>query len=129
MSPSCGRMPSSWAVLALLAALAAGCKESPATSGHAHAAAAEPIASPQPQAAAQTVTLHAEGLTCEGCAWQIRETLGAVDGVASVEADVASRRVNVTYDSARTTLADIQRALRTAGYETTVTTTESTGAR
>lgn len=65
------------------------------------------------------LTLHVEALTCEGCAWQIRDTLHKVDGIQDVTA-TASKRVVVTYDARLVTAAAAIEALEQVGYKSLV---------
>jgi copper chaperone CopZ len=65
----------------------------------------------------QEVVLHVDGLTCEGCAWQIREALQKVDGIETVKTTVVNKRVVVTYDPARTGSARAMQALEQIGYK------------
>jgi copper chaperone CopZ len=63
----------------------------------------------------QETTLSAPTIVCGGCAGAIKNALGKLDGVASVEVDVATRRVRVTHDDgvARERLVE---ALDKAGF-------------
>jgi len=63
------------------------------------------------------IAIHVEGLTCEGCAWQIRETLQKVDDISDVRTTVADERVVVTLDPHRVTSATVIQALEQVGYE------------
>lgn len=40
-----------------------------------------------------------EGMTCEGCANTVREKFKAIEGVESVEIDVANKKVTLTSSS------------------------------
>ena len=62
------------------------------------------------------LVLHVEGLTCEGCAWQIRETLQKESGITDVKATVADKRVVVTYDPLKATSTKAKQALERVGY-------------
>lgn len=68
-------------------------------------------------ASSREVVLYVEGLTCEGCAWQIRETLQKVDGITDIQTTVANKRVVVTYDPQRATPATARQALEQVGYK------------
>jgi len=56
-------------------------------------------------------------MTCEGCVKSVTRTLQAVPGVQGVEVLLAEGRAKVTYDPARTRLAELKRAIERAGYE------------
>lgn len=69
--------------------LLAGCRSAESSSLAPAASASSAPSSPAPlmsmaDAKSEELVLHVEGLTCEGCAWQIRETLQKVDGVREV---------------------------------------------
>ena len=68
-------------------------------------------------ASSRKLVLHVEGLTCEGCAWQIRETLQKVDGITDIQTTVTNKRVVVTDDPRRATPATARRALAGVGYK------------
>lgn len=66
------------------------------------------------------VRLSVDGLTCEGCAWQIREKLEAQPGVEAVSTSVSDKLVAVTIDAGRTTPEQVRAALVSIGYEAAV---------
>lgn len=63
--------------------------------------------------------LHVPGMTCEGCAWQIRETALAVPGVTRVHTILGDKVAVVDYDPAAADVAAIAAALDRAGYPAT----------
>lgn len=63
-----------------------------------------------------TTTITVTGMTCEHCAASVREELGEVPGVKSVDVDVASG--TVTIDSvAPVDAGAIRTAVEEAGYQ------------
>lgn len=64
----------------------------------------------------ERVTLTAPDISCAHCVMTIKEEVGALTGVASVEADPASKRIEIAYDPSQVTLAQIEEALDEAGY-------------
>ncbi len=58
------------------------------------------------------------GMSCGHCATTITEAVGGLDGVLSVEVDVAAGRVTVTTDGAPDDAA-LAKAVGEAGYELT----------
>lgn len=66
-----------------------------------------------------TLDLHVPGLTCEGCAWQIRERMQTAPGVARVETRVPEHRVTVGYDPAQTDPVRIAAEFQRIGYPAT----------
>ena len=69
----------------------------------------------------QRVTLTITGMTCEGCATTLTETLAAVPGVARARVSFDDSSAEVSYDAARVTSADLVKAVNgLAGYEAKV---------
>lgn len=62
-----------------------------------------------------TTKLSVPSISCGGCATAIKKTLGAIEGVASVEVDITSKVVTVKYDE-RTQRARIATTLEQAGF-------------
>lgn len=67
-------------------------------------------------ASGRVARFHVPGMTCEGCAWQIREALLGVRGVARSYTRVGVRDVLVDYDPAIVDVATIAAALEAAAY-------------
>lgn len=64
----------------------------------------------------ERVTLTAPDISCGHCELTIREEVGALDGVASVEPSANTKRVTVAFDPARVSLAQIESTMDDAGY-------------
>lgn len=64
-----------------------------------------------------TADIKIEGMTCEGCVKSLTRALQAVPGVQKVQVLLDEGRAEVTYDPARTGVAEFQRAVEHAGYE------------
>lgn len=64
----------------------------------------------------QTITYSVSGMTCGHCVSSVREEVGELDGVMSVEVDLESGRVDVTAEQPLET-ASVNAAVREAGYE------------
>jgi Cu+-exporting ATPase len=64
----------------------------------------------------RTARLDLEGMSCANCAGTIEETVGALAGVESVDANYATDEGSVTYDPDRASLGDIYDAVGDAGY-------------
>ena len=62
------------------------------------------------------VTLTAPDISCGHCVATVKSAVGALAGVASVEADEATKRVEVDFDPSRVSQAQIEAALDEAGY-------------
>ena len=68
-------------------------------------------------AAEQTVTFDVPGMYCASCPFIVESAMGAVDGVISVSADADARTALVVFEDTKTTIAAIQNASASAGYE------------
>ncbi len=64
----------------------------------------------------RVVRFHVPGMTCEGCAWQIRETLLGIRGVSRAHTRLGVREAFVDYDPAVVDVATIAAALEAAAY-------------
>jgi copper ion binding protein len=62
------------------------------------------------------VTLSAPDISCAHCVAMIKEEVGTLPGVARVEADPDTKRVEIDFDPGRVSLAQIEAALDEAGY-------------
>ena len=62
------------------------------------------------------VTLEVTNMVCSSCEMRIEQTISALAGVTSVEADASSNSVRVNFDSNRVTLEQILQASEAAGY-------------
>ena len=63
-----------------------------------------------------SVTLIAPDISCAHCVSTIEEEIGALTGVQSVTADLATNHVTVAYDESNISLAQIEVAMDDAGY-------------
>jgi copper chaperone CopZ len=61
-------------------------------------------------------TLRVSGWSCEGCTSHTEGELKKLTGVQSVETDLKAGTALVTYDEAKVSVADLERAIVTAGY-------------
>ena len=67
------------------------------------------------------VTVTAPDISCAHCVAAVKEAVGVLPGVANVEADPFSKRVEIDFDPGRVSLAQIAAALDEAGYPVDVT--------
>ena len=65
------------------------------------------------------ITLSAPDISCAHCVMTIKEEVGALGGVASVDANEATKKVEVSFDPNRVTVAQIEAAMDEAGYPVT----------
>jgi len=68
------------------------------------------------EAAAKTVTLAVENMTCAACPITVRKALEKVPGVAKVKVDFDTKTATVTFDPAKTKVDDLTRATTETGY-------------
>lgn len=66
--------------------------------------------------AIEEATLTAPDISCGHCVATVKEAVGNLDGVRQVDADAETKRVAVTFDPSRVSLARIEAALAEAGY-------------
>lgn len=64
----------------------------------------------------KTVTIEVEGMTCNGCASHIDETLKKLKGVISAKASYQDKNVKVVYNPNQITLENIKKAINDIGY-------------
>jgi copper chaperone len=67
------------------------------------------------------VRVTAPDISCAHCVATVKEAVAALPGVASVEADPATKQVEIDFDPGRVSLAQIAAALDEAGYPVDVT--------
>lgn len=67
--------------------------------------------------APEEVELAITGMNCASCVGNIEQALGAVDGVQSASANLATESARVRYNPARTDMGALLQAVRSAGYE------------
>jgi len=60
--------------------------------------------------------LTVTGMSCSTCSATVEEAVGELDGVSSVDVNVATDEANVEYDPAETSLASLYEAIEAAGY-------------
>ncbi|MFD2759644.1 copper chaperone CopZ [Lentibacillus juripiscarius] len=62
-------------------------------------------------------TLDVKGMTCGHCESAVKGALEGLDGVQAVEVNLGSGKVDVTYDDAKVTVADMREAVEDQGYD------------
>ena len=67
-------------------------------------------------AAEQSLTLKVEGWHSKGDAYKTEQAVRQVKGVRSASSDSGARQLTVVYDDAATSVAEIQKAVVSAGY-------------
>ena len=61
-----------------------------------------------------------QGMGCAACVARVENTLKACKGVSGVSVSLASNSAQVDFDPDQTTPAELQQAVRNAGYELNV---------
>ena len=67
---------------------------------------------------AKRESVRIEGMDCPSCASKISSIVGAMPGVDSVNVVFAQARMQVAYNQAAVTLADIETKVRHLGFDT-----------
>ena len=65
----------------------------------------------------ETVELKVEGMDCQGCVKSVTRMLSGVAGVQQVDVSLEAGRARVTFDPARSNLAEFRKAVERAGYK------------
>ena len=65
----------------------------------------------------ETVDLKVEGMDCQGCVKSVTRMLSGVSGVQKVDVSLEEGRATVTYDPAKSNVAEMKRAVERAGYK------------
>lgn len=63
-----------------------------------------------------TLTLTVTGMSCMGCVNSVKKLVCALPGIADVQVDLASGRVEVTHDPAQSDRQTIRQAITDGGY-------------
>jgi len=62
-------------------------------------------------------TLQVEGMSCEHCEAAVKGALEELNGVSSVDVSLDSGEVEVTYDDAKVSVEDMEKAVEDQGYD------------
>jgi len=65
----------------------------------------------------ETVEMKVEGMDCEGCVKSVTRMLSGVAGVEKVDVSLEEGRARVTFDPAKSSLAEFRKAVERAGYK------------
>ncbi len=68
-------------------------------------------------ASEKTASLKVTGWNCEGCTSHTEASLKKVPGVSAVKTDLKAGIATITFDEARATVADLEKAIAAAGYK------------
>jgi len=64
----------------------------------------------------QTTTLNAPAISCMHCVGAIKRAVGQLEGVSSVDGNVTTKDVQVTFDPQKVNLEQIKQAMAEEGY-------------
>lgn len=63
------------------------------------------------------VTIPIAGMTCASCAQAVERALGKLDGIESVNVNLATEKASIKYISEKVRLSEIKQAINKAGYQ------------
>jgi copper chaperone len=64
----------------------------------------------------ETLKLSVSGMSCMGCVSSVKNLLGALPGVARIDIDLASGRVEIDYAPETVQPAQLRQAIEDGGY-------------
>lgn len=64
-----------------------------------------------------TLILSVTGMSCMGCVNSVKNLVSALPGVATVQVDLASGRVEVSHDPTRADAQCIRQAIESGGFQ------------
>ncbi|TDE09425.1 MULTISPECIES: mercuric transport protein MerTP [Dyadobacter] len=70
----------------------------------------------------QTAFIKIKGMTCEGCEQHIKQEVNKLKGIHQVQVSYKTGSAAVKYDSTKTSLAEIKKAVDATGYKVVETT-------
>ncbi|PIH05755.1 heavy metal translocating P-type ATPase [Clostridium combesii] len=65
----------------------------------------------------QHMNLKIEGMTCAACAKAVERVSRKLDGVLEANVNIATEKLDITFDKSKVSLNDIKRAIEKAGYK------------
>lgn len=65
----------------------------------------------------QTTTIKIMGMTCMGCVNSVKNVLEKMDGVANVEVSLEQEQASIEYNSEKTGIDQLRRAIEDAGFD------------
>jgi len=74
----------------------------------------------EPGNAKRTASFGVSGMTCASCAGTVEGAIGELPGVEKASVNLVTEKARVVYDPFKVTPADIQKAVREAGYDVVV---------
>jgi Cu+-exporting ATPase len=71
-------------------------------------------------------TLKIEGMTCAACAKAVERVSKKLDGVEEANVNLATEKLNISFDEAKVSIPDIQKVIEKAGYKALIEATNRT---
>lgn len=65
----------------------------------------------------QTIALHIDGMTCQGCVKSVQNAVSQIAGVQSCEVDFSNHQATIVYDDNLAQLTDLHNAVEDAGFD------------
>jgi copper chaperone len=65
----------------------------------------------------ETVEFKVDGMDCQGCVKSVTRMLSSLPGVEKVDVSLEEAKARVSYDPAKSALADMKKAVERAGYK------------
>ncbi|KAB1065123.1 mercuric transport protein MerTP [Salibacter halophilus] len=67
----------------------------------------------------QTATFFVNGMTCTGCEEHVSHEVNKLDGIVDVKASYENENAIVQFDSSKTSVGEIEKAINSTGYKVT----------
>jgi len=65
----------------------------------------------------ETVEFKVDGMDCQGCVKSVTRMLSGLAGVEKVDVSLEEGKARVSYDPAKSAVADMKKAVERAGYK------------
>ena len=65
----------------------------------------------------EKTTFSVEGMSCSHCENAVKQSVGALDGIHSVEVSLKDKTVSVEYDAAKVSVDTIKQEIEDQGYD------------
>lgn len=62
------------------------------------------------------IVIPIQGMTCSSCVMHIEKALGTIEGIVSVQVNIATEKADIVYDPSKIRISDIKQAIVKAGY-------------
>jgi copper chaperone len=67
--------------------------------------------------AVETKTLDVKGMSCGHCVSAVESSVKELDGIETVNVDLSSNKVTVSFDETKVQLTEVKEAIEEAGYD------------